>query len=84
MPQQLIGKTRPLSVEIPYSDLGKGDLSRVVGTEYNVRFEERIITFISKCLNIVKVAFVKLHVSYLMSVFGFEFIRLKLLKLLFF
>lgn len=46
---------------------GKSNFSRIVGTEYSARFEERIRTFISKCLNIVKVAFVKLYLGCLMS-----------------
>ena len=51
-------------MDIPYHDLGRGNL-RVVGTGCNVRFEEKIRTFTSKCLSIVKVAFVKLYVRLL-------------------
>ena len=53
-----------LAVETPYSDLGRGNL-RVVGTGCSVRSEERIGAFISKCLSIRKVVFVKLYVRLL-------------------
>lgn len=50
--------------------LGKSNFSRVVGTECSARFEETVRTFNSICLNIVKVAFVKLHPDCLISFWG--------------
>lgn len=50
--------------------LGKGNFSRVLGTECSARFKKTIRTSFSKCLNIVKVAFVKLYLGCLIPFWG--------------
>lgn len=60
--------------------LGKSNFSIVVGTECSARFEVTIRTFISKCLNTVKVVCVKLYMGCLISFGALNFYMAELLK----
>lgn len=60
--------------------LGKSNFSIVVGTECSARFEVTIRTFISKCLNTVKVVCVKLYLGCLISFGALNFYMAELLK----